>query len=108
VAIELALAEVRANDVLAAWFTLDSSATASDLAARIGIVTEVIDLFLADLWVEAAASPGSTPRPTWRYPTGRARAADLVVRVVLSLLARPAPDEHRLLAELLVPALFEV
>lgn len=98
----VAVREVRARPVLAAWFSADAAGLAGQVAVRAEVVTSV-----AEGWAEALVAAADR--------TGRRRAdldpvvlAEGMVRLILSLLAFPGADaatEERLVRTLLVAAL---
>ena len=105
----VAVAEVRADPVLAAWFTGDAAVASGQLSLQAGAVRRLtgrwVRSLLADAVADGTARPGLDP----------AVATDAVVRVILSLLTIPAAArsaraavaaERSLVEALLVPALF--
>lgn len=105
-----AVAEVRADPVLAAWFEPGAVGVTSEAAAQAVAVERSVGEFV-DLLVERGAARGLL-----RPGLDRELAADWVVRAILSLLTRPARPRGRhrtvaaaerdLLRQMLVPALF--
>lgn len=105
-----AVAEVRADPLLASWFDPAAVGLAGETAGRAVTIERLVAGFL-DLLFEQAAARGEL-----RPGVDRTLAAEWVVRVVLSLLGRPVPPrgryrtvtsaERALLRQLLVPALF--
>lgn len=90
-AVEAALAGVRGNAVLAAWFTPRDSGSTAEFATTSGVIARAAESLL-DV---GPADDGEA-----------ARRARWLVRVILSLLAQPAGDpdeERRLIEEFVVP-----
>jgi len=96
----LALDEVRADPVLMAWFTPESATTAALATEGAEVLAGVVGGFV-DALFELARREG-----TLRPGLDRDETSAWIIRVVVSLLAQPAPDERRLLERYLVPALF--
>jgi AcrR family transcriptional regulator len=98
----VAVDEVRADPVLAAWFTESSAATAGRVAVGTDVIGELVAAFLAGLL-------GDPDVEGLRPDVDRPAVVDGMVRVVLSLLAHPGADaeaERRLVDAVLVPAVF--
>ena len=112
----VAVAEVRADPVLAAWFTGDAAVASGQLSLQAGAVRRLTDRWVRSLLAEAAASGDAGPASGAARPDlDPAVATDAVVRVILSLLTVPAAArsaraaaaaERSLVEALLVPALF--
>jgi AcrR family transcriptional regulator len=100
-ALLLALDEVRADSVLMAWFTPESATTAALATEGAEVLAGVVGGFV-DALFEVARREG-----TLRAGLDRDETSAWIIRVVVSVLAQPAPDERRLLECYLVPALFE-
>jgi AcrR family transcriptional regulator len=95
------LGEVRADPILSAWFAPASSGLTGEVAGQAVSIGRLVDGLLAAL-AHRASSEGAV-----RPDLDRELATDFVVRVLLSLLARPAgPSEEALLRQCLLPALF--
>lgn len=87
---------VRADPLLAAWFTPESAGIAVDLAAASEVIESLAAAFVGAEGVEGAGAD-----------VARDDAARWVVRVVVSLLAMPGRDraeERRFVRHVLVPA----
>lgn len=85
----LALAGVRANPTLAAWFAGDGSAIATDMAGSSAVIES-----MAGSVVGSPTDPDHRDRARW------------VVRIMLSLLAMPGADEmeeRRMIERFVVP-----
>ncbi len=130
----VAVAEVRADPVLAAWFTGDAAVASGQLSLQAGAVRRLTGRWVRSLLAdadaagapsEAAADVTADGTARWDVAAdGTARrgldpavATDAVVRVILSLLTVPvvarsaraaAAAERSLVEALLVPALFPV
>ena len=132
----VAVAEVRADPVLAAWFTGDAAVASGQLSLQAGAVRRLTGRWVRSLLADAdadadgaasdvAADVAADGTARWDVAAdGTARrgldpavATDAVVRVILSLLTVPAAArsaraaaaaERSLVEALLVPALFPV
>ncbi|NMO03871.1 TetR/AcrR family transcriptional regulator [Gordonia sp. TBRC 11910] len=94
VGITTALAGVRANPALSAWFTPDVAGTATDLALLSPTIERIVVQFLR----------GSSSSPD----DSAALRAQWLVRVIVSLLARPAESpqvEEQLLRRFVLPVI---
>lgn len=100
-ALLLALEEVRGDPVLMAWFTPESATTAALATEGAEVLAGVVGGFVDGLF-EVGRTEGSL-----RPGLDRDETSAWIIRVVVSVLAQPAPDERRLLERYLVPALFE-
>jgi AcrR family transcriptional regulator len=89
-AVLTALDVVRSTPTLAAWFEIGGADLASELAASSAIIDAVSVAFLAD--VDGGAEDHS-------------RTARWIVRIILSLLTVPDPEERALIEEFVVPVL---
>lgn len=81
---------VRANPVLAAWFTGEDGAATTELAGASPIIASLTEALLP------AGDPGTSARAQW------------IVRIILSLLVLPVGDEQeerRLLERFVVPVI---
>jgi AcrR family transcriptional regulator len=103
-AVVAAIEEVRADPVLAAWFTEASAATAGRIAVGTSVIRELVGSFLAHLSLEAERQDLHRP------DVDVAAVGEGAVRLVLSLLAHPDPAgpaaERRIVENLVVPAVF--
>jgi AcrR family transcriptional regulator len=88
-AVLVSVAEVRADPVLAAWFTDPSASTAGRLALR----AEVVNGLVSGLVREVVRRAGDRGELDPRVDT--AVTTDAVVRLILSLLTLPAADTRR-------------
>jgi AcrR family transcriptional regulator len=99
-----ALDEVRADAVLAAWFTEQAAGTAGRVAIGASVIRQLVGSFLHDVLDQAARDGLDRPGADADV------LADAVVRLVLSLLAHPADAgtdaERRLVEQVLLPAVF--
>jgi AcrR family transcriptional regulator len=98
-----ALDEVRADPVLSAWFTESSAPTAGRVAVGASVIRQLVGTFLHDVLDQAGREGVDRPGADADV------LAEVVVRLVLSLLTHPAESaeaERRLVEQALVPALF--
>ncbi|GAB17850.1 putative TetR family transcriptional regulator [Gordonia effusa NBRC 100432] len=92
VAITTALAGVRANPALLAWFTPDAAGTATDLA----LISPAVEHLVADFLGGSSSTPNGHLRAQW------------LVRVIVSLLTSPGESpaaEEQLLRAFVLPVL---
>lgn len=92
-----ALSGVRADPVLASWFSPTSAGTAADLALVSPAVEKIVGRFLSTL-DESADAADLHARSEW------------LVRVIVSLLTTPAADtdaERQMLTTFVIPALVQ-
>ncbi|MGC4934331.1 TetR/AcrR family transcriptional regulator [Gordonia sp. DT30] len=97
-AVETALSGVRGSPALSQWFDADMAGTASNLA----LLSPAIDALATDILTRLAPAGDAGTDPAGPI----AARAGWLVRVLVSLLAAPAPDtatEHDLLLRFVVP-----
>ncbi|QTI70409.1 TetR/AcrR family transcriptional regulator [Gordonia polyisoprenivorans] len=97
-AIETALSGVRRNPALSAWFDAEMAGTSTQLA----LLSPAIDALATGILARLAPEPADTEPAD----TDLADRAGWLVRVMVSLLAAPAPDadtERDLLTRFVVP-----